>query len=385
MPKLRPGLKRLPSGNWQGRLRIGGTVLTFSHPERSEVERWLDRQETRRRRHTYGEDPAAERTPVGELWEKYRKRKLKPRTLIRYESLWDRHVGPRWAAVRVCDIRRWMVQDWLDDLTDTDAAIGAERKLAPSTIEGCSVLLSGILRLAVERDMIPANPTSGTKRPEVTTPDLALPTDAELVGLIDALPVNLRAMAVFGAATGMRYGEAAGMRRAETDLDAGTAEVDDQLHPDGSRGMPKQRGAGHYATRTAPLPKWAVAELRAILKELPKLPDALWSTGPMGVGQVHRKTWDTAWVAAQIAVYGADRGMTHKVLRHWYISVRDAGGDSEVAIQRSVGHRRGSKVTKASYTHPTDTADERARATLDAAFARGTRVAGADEGSGSGR
>jgi integrase len=384
MPKLRPGLKKLPSGNWQGRLRIGGKVLTTSHPERSEVEKWLDHQETRRSRNAYGEDPLAERTPVGDLWEKYRKRKLKPRTLKRYESLWNQHLGPRWATTPVCDIKRWMVQDWIDDLTDTTAAIGTERTLSPSTIEGCTVLLSGILKLAMERDMITVHPVHGVKRPEVTTPDLVLPTETELFALIDALPVNLRAMAVFGAAAGERYGEAAGMKRGDTDLDAGTALVDDQLHPDGSRGIPKQRGAGHYAIRTAPLPRWAVDYLRAILAERPKLPDALWSTGPVG-GMVHRKTWDTAWRKAQETVYGTDRGMTHKVLRHWYISVRDDAGNSEVAIQRTVGHRRGSKVTKASYTHPSDRADELARAALDAAYARGTRVAKGSEGSESGR
>jgi hypothetical protein len=125
----------------------------------------------------------------------------------------------------------------------------------------------------------------------------------------------------------------------------------------------------------APLPRWAVAELRVIEAERgPMLPGAQWAIGVYG-GRVHRDVFDRAWTRAQQEVYGADRGLTHRVLRHWYISTRDAGGDSEVAIQRAVGHRAGSKVTKQSYTHPADTADERARATLDAAFARGTRVA----------
>jgi integrase len=189
-----------------------------------------------------------------------------------------------------------------------------------------------------------------------------------MFALIDAMPMYLRAMTVLGAACGMRFGECAGLVRSKLDVaDYATAHVivDEQVHPDGTRGVPKSRGAGLYAKRRAPLPEWAVEFLREYLSwRGPMLPTAYVSRATGG-GLVSADVFDHHFAKAQRAVYGADRGFTHKTLRHWHISHRQAGGDGLAAIQRTVGHRPGSGVTAASYTHGTAEADEHTRRVLN--------------------
>lgn len=370
MPKLRPGLKKMTSGNWQGRIKINGKTLTHSSADRQEVERWLDTQQARRRGHAYGDDPLGERTPVAELWAKYQTKRMKPRTLRRYQSLWSNHLEPKWAAKRACDLKRWMVQDWIDDEL---------AHLAPATVEGCVVLLQGIMRVAVDREWVIVNPVKGVTRPEVARPEVEVPTVDEMFALIDAMPIYLMAVTVFGFACGMRFGECAGVVRSKLDVaDYATAHVivDEQVHPDGTTGDPKSRGAGHYAKRRAPLPEWAVDYLRDYLAwRGPMLPTAYVSVAAKG-GPLYGAIFDYHFAKAQETVYGEDRGFTHKTLRHWHISHRQAGGDRESSIQRTVGHRQGSKVTARSYTHTTETAEQHTREVLNAIKARGRRVEG---------
>jgi integrase len=366
MPKLPPGLTRLASGSWQGRIRIADKVLTTSDPDRKTVEEWLELGHVslrsvwsaRRRGHAYGDDPRGDRTVIADLWEKYRARKdLKPRSVHHYESLWANHLEPRWARARVGDVKRWMVQEWVDGLN-----------LAPATVESCWALLSGICRIAYEREWIDRNPAEGVKRPEVIHAEPELPTIEEMFALIDALPMYLRAMAVFGFACGMRLGEAAGVVRSKLDVsDYATAHVvvDMQRYADGTTGAPKSRGAGHYAKRTEPLPGWAVDYLREYLAwRGPMLPTAYVSISPTG-GVVTSDGFRYQFFNAQTAVYGEVRGFTHKTLRHWHVSFLDAKGISEAGIQRNVGHRKGSTVTKQSYTQATEVSRAAIRTALD--------------------
>jgi integrase len=353
----------MSSGNWQGRARVRGKALTFSHEDRKEVEKWLDRQAARRRSSSTA-DPLDERTPVADLWAIYQRR-VRPRSLVRYRSLWKNHLEPVWATMRACDLKRWMVQDWVDD----DLA-----RLAPATVESCVALLSGIMRMGVEREMLDTNPVRGVIKPAKVSKPMVLPTPAELTELIDALPPYLRMVAVFGAC-GMRFGEAAGVTRAQIDLARGphgAVWVNEQVYPDGSRGAPKSR-RDHDATRWVPLTAWARAHLDAHMADRAMLPAAYVTAARRAVA-IRSDVFRYQWGKAQVAVYGEHRGMTHKTLRHFYISMLDEGGQSEAAIQRTVGHRIGSRVTKQSYTHPTDKADARTVGILNAAFARETRV-----------
>ena len=73
---------------------------------------------------------------------------------------WRVHVEPRWRDVRVCDISRTSIQEWV-------AALGSNR--SATTVKRAYGVLSSILEDAVDDRRIIANPAKGvkTKRKEM--------------------------------------------------------------------------------------------------------------------------------------------------------------------------------------------------------------------------
>ncbi|WP_420813719.1 site-specific integrase, partial [Planosporangium thailandense] len=103
------------------------------------------------------------------------------------------------------------------------------KKLAPRSTADVVTVLSMVLQEAVENRRIPFNPCRGVRvtttgrpeRPHATTEQVAA-IAARMQRPIDAL------MVVTAAYTGMRWGELAGLDRANVDLDAGVISV----HPE---------------------------------------------------------------------------------------------------------------------------------------------------------
>lgn len=80
------------------------------------------------------------------VWERERRpgkrgESMKPQTYDQVMSTWRAHVGPRWADVRVSDIRHADVQDWLYTKTEQIS-------------KRCLSMLRGILRMCVMNDAI---------------------------------------------------------------------------------------------------------------------------------------------------------------------------------------------------------------------------------------
>lgn len=94
---------------------------------------------------------------VGELgpgWLVRQSAHLKPSSLLALEIGWRVHVEPRWRDVRVSDISRTTIQDWV-------AALGADR--SATTVKRAFGVLSSILDDAVDDRRITANPAKGVK------------------------------------------------------------------------------------------------------------------------------------------------------------------------------------------------------------------------------
>src|SRR5581483_7982753 len=160
--------------------------------------------------------------------------RLRPKTITTYEGNLRLHVVPRLGRLRLGEIR-----------TDDVARLAAEMHragYAAWTIKGTIAALSGLLRHAARRGLIPENPVARLERGERPTTTekekRVLPAD-EIGRLLDAADPKYRPALAVAVSTGLRLGELLGLRWQDIDVDTGFLHVRTQVDQKGRRGVPK--------------------------------------------------------------------------------------------------------------------------------------------------
>lgn len=155
-------------------------------------------------------DPADSRTPLGLLgteWLASRRADLKPSTFRSVDSAWRIHVLPKWDRRAVGGIRHSEVQAWTTGLATTHS---------PTTVRRAHEVLAGILDVAVRDRRIASNPARGVKLPRKIAKPRAYLTHQQVADL--ARESSQPELVVFLAYTGLRWGEATGLRVKHVDL-----------------------------------------------------------------------------------------------------------------------------------------------------------------------
>jgi integrase len=190
-------------GRWQVRYRDPtGAQRARLFDRKVDAERFAATTTADMLRGTYI-DVDAQRTTVADFVEQWASAQpWRPGTRDKVTSTLRTHIFPAFGHRPIGSLRTSELQTW---------AVGLERSLAPSTVEGTVRLLASILRAAVVDRLIPASPADGVRlrRREGT---MAVPlTVAEVRALADAAPAPLAAAVVVCAATGLRQGELFGL------------------------------------------------------------------------------------------------------------------------------------------------------------------------------
>jgi integrase len=196
-------------------------------------------------------------TYVEETYLPYAKRTCKPSTYAGRETYWEHYIKPRVAKYALRDFTTAIVYGLLDDVARTHSVnVGSVAKLR--------AVLYGIFQYAINTGDLPGgNPTEGVILPESATktkPTVAA-TREEVQATLTALkgkPVARAAVAIM-AFTGVRPGEARGLRWEEWDR------TEQHLHVRRSiwhreEGEPKTENSIRFVTVTD--------ELRGILLDL---------------------------------------------------------------------------------------------------------------------
>jgi integrase len=213
-----------------------------------------------------GGDPFAEDVSTADYlgrWLEHMAGRVRPRTLLRYRQLLERHVSPVIGHVPLCKVRPAHVQAAMDAMT----AAGA----APRSVVHARAVLGGAMRRAVAWGLIPANPVSAVAPPQAERPDLAVPDAAGLMALLEAARgTDWEVPILLAVATGARRGEVLAARWSDLDLDTGRLRITGSLQRvDGElqRVAPKTDRARRLVT----LPGFARERLRAHRKEQAEL------------------------------------------------------------------------------------------------------------------
>jgi integrase len=138
------------------------------------------------------------------------------------------------------------------------------RGLSPSTVRQTHVVLHGALRQAVRWNLLVRNPTDAVSPPRVPRHEMATLTEDEVRRLFEVTRGDrLHPLWVLLATTGLRSGEALGLKWSDVDLDTGTLTI--------TRALQYQRGRGYVfvepktsrSRRSVPLPAGTVQVLIA--------------------------------------------------------------------------------------------------------------------------
>lgn len=148
-----------------------------------------------------------------------------------YRQRLDTHILDRLGSRRADEIA-------VDDVRRLVERLG-RKGLAPGTVTSCVNILSGLLRFALNRKLIPHNPVRdldrddwpGSKRQS----EPRYLTQAELDWLLAQLGDTFRLVVYVCLYAGLRISEALGLRWADIDLKAGAITVERQLGPTGER------------------------------------------------------------------------------------------------------------------------------------------------------
>jgi integrase len=251
---------------------------------------------------------------------------VKPKTKTSYESLLRSRVLPAFGKRRLVNILPSDVQEWV---------AGMQRDgLSASRIRQAAIVLQQVMDAAVRDRLIARNPCTGMKLPRIVKDEAAyFEPDAvdEIIGEIEA-PYRLlfRILAVLG----LRWGEAAALRRGHVDLLRKRIRVEDSLAEiDGRLEFGSTKS---HAVRTIPIPPSIEKPLRDHLAELDKGADTLLFHGPKGGPIRYRYAYMKVWRPALERLGIPPVGL--HVLRHSSAARLISAGASPKAVQSLMGH-----------------------------------------------
>jgi integrase len=267
---------------------------------------------------------------------------LAPKTGAAYDNMLNNHILPAFGAVPINTIRPLAVRRFLADL--------AEKGLGPRHRRKIRMLFCQILKAAVSEGLIANTPCVAVKPPRVPRPLPDYLTTDEIDRLLAALcpPWDLLVLTmIFG---GLRYGEAAALRRSSCDVERARLSVDESMTE--FKGGVTFGPTKTHQHRQVSLPGFVRDRLVSHLETDvgPEL-DALvftFSTGePARYSKFRRKVWVPAALRA-----GLD-GITTHICRHTAATLLIGAGAAVKDVQMHLGHADAS-ITLNVYCAPHD-------------------------------
>jgi integrase len=276
--------------------------------------------------------PSLGRITIGELGPAWLERQgghLKPSGYKTVETAWRVRVKPRWGDIALGDIRPTTVQQWISELSQPTADTKA---LGASAIKRAHYVLSGILGDALRDNVIARNPAAGVKLPRTTRKRHVYLTHAQ-VGALAALAGDYEGLVLLLAYTGLRWGEAVGLRVRDLDLLRRRVTVSENAVQAGREifvGTPKA-----HKQRAVPIPEFLVPYLARHCEGRQR--DDLLFPDHDGHSHLRRPHPVSGWFAKAVTSSGIPRTTPHD-LRHTAASLAVSSGANVKAVQKMLGH-----------------------------------------------
>lgn len=278
---------------------------------------------------------------LGGAWLSAHEVAVKPSTYNSTETAWRVHVEPKWGSRKVGSIRHTEVAAWV---------AGLSKDRSPTIVKRAHGVLAAILDGAVKDRRITVNPARDVKTPRKNEKPRVYLTHTQVERL--ALASNYPELVRFLAYTGLRWGEATGLRVEHLDRVRRRANIIENAVNVGGRvvvGTPKT-----HEKRSVPYPEFLSVELAKLCEG--KTQSALVWTGRggsyLGPGNAASGWFERAMqqVIAEDEAAAAKaeelnqeplpvvKRATPHDLRHTAASLAISAGANPKAVQRMLGH-----------------------------------------------
>ncbi|WP_113699679.1 tyrosine-type recombinase/integrase [Nonomuraea lactucae] len=282
-------IRELPSGRYQARYK-GPDGFTYTAPQtfetKRDADRWLVLREAEIHR---GEwiSPDAGKIPFGRFAEQWiSDRVIKSTTDDLYRSLLKNHLAPAFGNRSLVDIREADVRRWRKERLDV---------VGKSTVAKAYQLLKSIMATAVDDELIRRNPCriKGAGNPD--TPERAVVPLAKVAEILQATPERYRALVLLGTFASLRWGELAGLRRTNLDLETGVVRVVGSLAEINGGKLVETSPKSRAGRRVVAVPPEIIPDLHKHVQTYAEpTPDGLVFVGPKG-GMLRRSGFSRTW------------------------------------------------------------------------------------------
>lgn len=303
-----------------------------------------------------------------DVWQPTWEAGLKPSSAASEPARIRNHIRPLLGGYRLDDITPLVVQAFVAQLSG---------RLSPKTVRNVHGLLHKLLESAVHARLIRANPASRTVLPRRVRREMRFLTEPEIGRLLAATPAHWRPLVLLLVSTGLRWGEAVGLRVCDVDVLAGRLTVLRTMHEMPGTGKivftdPKSAMSRRTVTFTK-----KVGEALVALTANKEREDLVFTSprgGPARVRNFRRAArahadgsprllgW-SAWTAA-----AGVPGLRIHDLRHTHAALLISANVPLTAVQRRLGHSS-IAVTSDLYGHLLPAVDEGILSAIDAALA----------------
>jgi integrase len=268
-------------------------------------------------------------------WIAAKQKTVKPGTLTDYELTFRLHILPGLGDAKLPDITPADVQAWVDSLSN--------KKLSPSSVNKSYRYLRNCLNNAVAKDLLDRSPCRGIIVPKSEREEFDLLDASEVRDLLGAAEDPERTLFAVLAYSGLRLGEALGLKWRDIDFEKQCIRVERTFGQYGW-GTPKTQ-TSRRAVPLSPLLAAVLVEYRSRMHET--APDnPLFShdgTRPLDQSNT-RRDFNAALKHAGL------RHVTIHSLRHFFATNMLASGCSIKALQRALGHSSAT-MTLDTYAH----------------------------------
>lgn len=317
--------------------------------------------------------PQGGRVPLGDFldaWQPSWEASLKPSSAHSEPARIRNHIQPLLGHLALEDIDHLTVQRWVAALQRgerraDDPAKWARRPLAPKTVRNCHGLLHKILQAAVRAKLVPANPCAQTALPARVHHEMRFLTEPEIGRLVAAMPPHWRPLVLLLVSTGLRWGEAIGLRAANLDVLSTPPKlvVLEQLQetPAGELIVVSPKSA--MSRRTVTFTAKVADVLLALVAGRDRRERVF--RAPAG-GDVRTRNFRRTWL--KVLKRAGLEGLRIHDLRHTHAAMLISAGTPLTAIQRRLGHSS-IAVTSDLYGHLLPQVDEAILVAVEAALA----------------
>lgn len=314
--------------------------------------------------------PRGGRLTLGEwldVWQPAWEAGLKPSSAVSEPARIRNHIRPGLGRHQLDDITPTVVQAFVSRLS---------LKLAPKTVRNVHGLLHKIMEAAIHARLIRANPAAHTILPRRIRREMRFLTEPEIGRLLANTPEHWRPLVLLLVTTGLRWGEAVGLRVGDVDVLGGRLTVLQALHElAGSASIVFTEPKSEMSRRTVTFDKKTAGALAGLVHG-PRC-DLVFTTPtgkPVRIRNFRRSTrkhadgsprlmgWSKWTDAAGLA------GLRIHDLRHTHAAMLISANVPLTGVQRRLGHSS-IAVTSDLYGHLLPAVDEGILAAIETALA----------------